>query len=180
MKNIILRFLTFASVGIIFAGCANQVNTPARQNPMSYTKEVILEVQNSIPQYKTITVRTPYQDCWDEEVPVKVDDGNIMMGALIGGIAGGILGHQVGGGSGKDAATAGGAFLGTIIGSKLAQNQNPEVRYQTQRKCVTRYDEKRTDRFINYKNIAYYNGQTIIRYSERPLKKIRLHVSVNY
>ncbi len=180
MKSILLKFLTFVSVGIIFAGCANQVNTPVGQNPASYTKEVVLDVQDSIPQYKIVTIRTPYQDCWDEEVPVKVNDSDVMVGALIGGIAGGILGHQVGGGSGKDVATVGGAFLGTIIGSKLAQNQNPEVRYQTQRRCVTKYDEKTTDRFINYKNIAYYNGQAIIRYSDRPLRKIRLRVSVNY
>jgi uncharacterized protein YcfJ len=40
-------------------------------------------------------------------------------GAVIGGVVGGLLGHQVGGGSGKSAATIGGAIAGAAIGSQV-------------------------------------------------------------
>lgn len=43
-------------------------------------------------------------------------------GAVIGGVLGGLLGSQIGGGSGKLAATAGGAILGLIIGSETGRS----------------------------------------------------------
>lgn len=66
---------------------------------MHYSDSV--NVINSEPIYKTIITRTPYQECWDEEVTSSSGGSDSPLGALIGGVAGGILGHQVGGGSGK-------------------------------------------------------------------------------
>ncbi len=140
-----------------------------------------IRVIKSTPEYRTVTTRTPYQECWDEQVPVSSSNGaNDNIGALIGGVAGGILGHQVGGGSGKTAATVGGAIIGTLVGKNLSQNQNSGIAYQNQRKCVTKYDEKTSERFVGYKNIARYKGKTIIKYSDRPLHRIRLHINVSY
>jgi len=142
-----------------------------------------IPVIKSEPVYKTVTKRTPYQECWNEQVPVSSggsSDGTI--GALIGGVAGGILGHQVGGGNGKTAATVGGAIIGTLVGKNLSQNANSgtTTTYQTQRKCVTKYNESEEEKFIGYKNIGNYKGKTIIKYSDRPLQRIRLYVSVSY
>jgi uncharacterized protein YcfJ len=71
-------------------------------------------------------VGPPNQRCWVERQQVTEaaprSEPNVG-GALIGGIVGGILGHQVGGGMGKDLATAGGAVAGAVVGSNLA-NQN--------------------------------------------------------
>jgi uncharacterized protein YcfJ len=71
-------------------------------------------------------VGPPSQRCWVERQQVTEavprNEPNVG-GALIGGIVGGILGHQVGGGTGKDLATAGGAVAGAVVGSNLA-NQN--------------------------------------------------------
>jgi uncharacterized protein YcfJ len=139
-----------------------------------------VRVIKSTPEYRTVTVRTPYQECWDEQVPVSTSSGNDNVGALIGGVAGGILGHQVGGGSGKTAATVGGAIIGTLVGKNLSENQNSQVSYQNQRRCVTRYKEGTSERFIGYKNIARYKNQTIIKYSDTPLKYIRLTNTVSY
>jgi uncharacterized protein YcfJ len=43
-------------------------------------------------------------------------------GALAGALIGGILGHQVGGGTGKDIATAGGAIAGAYVGSNVGRD----------------------------------------------------------
>ena len=142
-----------------------------------------IPVIKSEPVYKTVTKRTPYQECWDEQVPVSSGgSGDGTVGALIGGVAGGILGHQVGGGSGKTAATVGGAIIGTLVGKNLASKGNSQATttYQTQRKCVTKYNETEEEKFIGYKNIGNYKGKTIIKYSNHPLRRIRLYVSVSY
>ena len=69
-------------------------------------------------------VGPPNQRCWVERQAVAAPSNQPNLGgALIGGVVGGILGHQVGGGSGKDLATAGGAVAGAVIGSNVA-NQN--------------------------------------------------------
>ena len=49
-------------------------------------------------------------------------------GTLIGAVAGGILGNQVGGGSGKVAATAIGAFVGGIVGSEIGRSLDEQDR----------------------------------------------------
>jgi uncharacterized protein YcfJ len=66
----------------------------------------------------------PEQRCWIEReaVPPQRSAPNVP-GAIIGGVIGGILGHQVGGGSGKDIATAGGAVAGVIIGSNVGTDR---------------------------------------------------------
>lgn len=66
-------------------------------------------------------VGPPSQRCWIEREQVaqpRSSDPNVG-GAVLGGIVGGILGHQVGGGSGKDLATAGGAIAGAAIGANV-------------------------------------------------------------
>jgi uncharacterized protein YcfJ len=41
---------------------------------------------------------------------------------VVGALIGGVLGHQVGGGRGKDVATAGGAVAGAVIGSNAGRD----------------------------------------------------------
>lgn len=61
----------------------------------------------------------PNQRCWVERQAVPAQSSGNLGGAVLGGVIGGILGHQVGGGSGKDAATAVGAVAGAAIGSNM-------------------------------------------------------------
>ena len=70
-------------------------------------------------------VGTPEKRCWVErgQVPQDQTSANVP-GAVVGALLGGILGHQVGGGTGKDIATAGGAIAGAVIGSKVGGNAN--------------------------------------------------------
>lgn len=77
-------------------------------------------------------VGPPEQRCWVERQQV-YSDGNVG-GAIIGGIIGGVLGHQVGGGRGRDVATAGGAIAGAAIGN----NQGGGATYDRNlRRCET-------------------------------------------
>lgn len=45
------------------------------------------------------------------------------VGAVVGGVAGALLGSQVGGGSGRTAATVLGGVAGAVAGSQIARNQ---------------------------------------------------------
>lgn len=63
---------------------------------------------------------TPQQRCWVEREQVVQDRGGANVPAAIAGaLIGGVLGHQVGGGSGRDIATAGGAVTGAVVGSRM-------------------------------------------------------------
>jgi uncharacterized protein YcfJ len=62
----------------------------------------------------------PEQRCWVEREQVSSGQANVP-GALVGAVIGGILGHQVGGGRGKDVATAGGAVAGAALGSNVGR-----------------------------------------------------------
>ncbi|BDY12596.1 glycine zipper 2TM domain-containing protein [Hydrogenimonas cancrithermarum] len=138
-----------------------------------------VRVIRSEPIYRTVTVRTPIEECWDEEVPVsRNDDGTL--GAIIGGAAGGILGHQVGGGSGKTAATVGGAIIGTLVGKNLSEQGSSSPSYRIERRCKTRYKERTENRFVGYKNYARYKGREIVKFSDEPLKRIDVTVTVTY
>jgi uncharacterized protein YcfJ len=68
-------------------------------------------------------VGTPEQRCWVEREQVSQERGAANIPAAIAGaLIGGILGHQVGGGSGKDIATAGAAVAGAAIGASIGRN----------------------------------------------------------
>jgi outer membrane lipoprotein SlyB len=51
--------------------------------------------------------------------PVQVKGEGSGAGAVIGAVAGGVAGHQVGGGRGKDVATAAGVILGAMAGHEV-------------------------------------------------------------
>lgn len=65
----------------------------------------------------------PDRRCWVERQQVNESSGGEpnVGGAIIGGIIGGVLGHQVGGGRGKDVATALGAIGGAAIGNNAGR-----------------------------------------------------------
>lgn len=66
-------------------------------------------------------------------------------GAIIGGVAGAVLGNQIGGGSGRDAATVLGAVGGAAVGSQVGRNMNTQqpmyrVTVQTDQGTTRFYD----------------------------------------
>ena len=82
-------------------------------------------------------VGPPTQRCWIERQQVQQPsrgEPNIG-GAIVGGVIGGILGHQVGGGSGKDLATAGGAVAGAAIGANTGRSGGGSVVDRDVQRC---------------------------------------------
>jgi uncharacterized protein YcfJ len=75
------------------------------------------------------------QRCWVEREQVSSGQANVP-GALVGAVIGGILGHQVGGGHGKDLATAGGAVAGAMVGSNVGRDGGQGYGQNVQR-CET-------------------------------------------
>jgi uncharacterized protein YcfJ len=166
----------------------------------SYTEYV--NVVQSKPTYENVVTRVPTQQCHDEMVPKRynsyqtssnyndrrVDSGS----AIVGGVIGGVLGHQIGKGHGKDVATIGGAILGSLIGqnsTRRSENRhnavydsgyNSSSSCQTRRVCKTIYSERSERKFMGYKNIGYYKGRKIVKYSNQRLNTIPVHVSINY
>ena len=141
----------------------------------SYSYYETVTVFKSESVYREVTISTPHQECWEEEIPVGDEDKTA--GAVIGGVAGGILGHQVGGGSGKDVATVAGAIIGTIVGSRLADDG---TRYERVRKCRTIYDSHREKKLVGYNNYFEYNGKTLVKFSSRKLYEVRVRVTISY
>ena len=89
----------------------------------------------SVPQYRT--------DCKIVEVPIyggrsQASTGDTIVGAIIGGA----IGNQVGGGSGKDAATVLGAIIGADVANKRATQQQQIIGYREEQTCnnVTYYE----------------------------------------
>ena len=73
----------------------------------------------------------PERRCWVEQRGYS--DRNVA-GAIVGGILGGVLGHQIGGGRGRDVATAVGAVGGAVVGSNVAGGRPGGVE-----RCSTEY-----------------------------------------
>jgi uncharacterized protein YcfJ len=82
-------------------------------------------------------VGPPEERCWvdREQVAGARREPNVG-GAVAGALIGGILGHQVGGGTGKDLATAGGAVAGGVIGSRIGGNDGAPTTRDV-RRCET-------------------------------------------
>jgi len=101
-------------------------------------------------------VGTPEQRCWIEREQVAQTQSNINVpGAIAGAVIGGILGHQVGGGTGKDLATAGGAVAGAAIGANVSGG-GQQAQTQDVQRCTSVPSQARPD----YWDVTYnFRGQ---------------------
>lgn len=92
-------------------------------------------------------VGPPQQRCWIEREQVVQNQGNQgVQGAIAGALIGGILGHQVGGGSGRDIATAGGAVAGAALGANLGRDSGgQQVTSQNVQRCATTPNQARPE-----------------------------------
>jgi uncharacterized protein YcfJ len=92
-------------------------------------------------------VGPPEQRCWTEREQVAPERGRANVpGAILGAVIGGVLGHQVGGGRGKDIATAGGAVIGGAVGANAGRDRNGQPGYsQDVQHCETVASQARPD-----------------------------------
>jgi uncharacterized protein YcfJ len=89
--------------------------------------------------YARAVLGTPAQRCWitREQVVHQSPAGGVNVpAAALGAIVGGILGHQVGGGSGKQIATVGGAVGGAVLGAQYGRTgDHHDVDTRDVRRC---------------------------------------------
>ena len=70
-------------------------------------------------------VGAPTERCWIEQQQATSGGSSNQAGrALLGAVIGGVIGHQIGGGTGRDIATAGGAVTGAVIGARSGRDDN--------------------------------------------------------
>ena len=111
---------------------ANEAPEPLAAPTYEYYRRPNERVTDALVTSVRAVVGPPEQRCWVERQQVNSDPN--IGGAIIGGILGGVLGHQVGGGRGRDIATAGGAVAGAAIGN----NQGGGYTYDRNlRRCET-------------------------------------------
>ena len=122
----------------------------------------------------TQTVRTPRQECHDQQVthtkPVK--DENRIAGTALGALLGGVLGNQVGGGHGKTLATVAAAAAGGYAGNKTQQQMQENDTYTTvEKRCETVYDQQ--EKISGYDVRYSYKGkEDSVRMDHEPGAKI--------
>lgn len=116
---------------------------------------------------------TPEQRCWleQEQIAPQNSSANIP-GAIAGAVIGGVLGHQVGGGHGKDLATAGGAVAGGFLGANIGRSESP-----TQTRDVQRCADTPTATRPDYWDVSYnFRGQEHrIQMTTRPAATITVN-----
>ena len=83
-------------------------------------------------------VGPPEQRCWVERQQVVERSDVNVPGAVVGAVIGGLLGHQVGGGHGRDVATAGGVVAGAAIGANVGRSDQVVTRDVQRCKTVQR------------------------------------------
>jgi uncharacterized protein YcfJ len=98
-------------------------------------------------------VGAPEQRCWLErqQVVQERNDAANVPGAIAGAVIGGVLGHQIGGGRGRDVATAGGAVAGAAIGANVGGG-GTQVYSQDVQRCATVQGRGRPE----YWDVMYY------------------------
>ena len=131
-------------------------------------------------QYENISV--PRQEChsdWVSEARPSAERN--YGGAVLGGLAGALLGNQVGGGHGREAATAVGAVVGALTGDNLAsrgrwgQSAEPVRREVTSCRTVNELQS----RVMGYRVDYEYRGQRFTRLmQDKPGPFMAVRVSV--
>lgn len=107
------------------AAAANPVaNTPVQPAPVRRAP-VIVQAPAPAPVVVCATCGTV-----ESVVAVQRTGSGSGLGAVAGGVVGGLLGNQVGGGSGKTAATIVGAVGGGFAGNAIEKNVNKTTVYQ--------------------------------------------------
>lgn len=135
--------------------------------------------QAQVTSVRAVFGSAPQTRCWVDREQIREDrrgDVNVP-GAVVGAIVGGVLGHQVGGGRGRDVATAGGAVAGAVVGGNVGRDDRGD-RYNE--RSVQRCEQVPSSGQPDYWDVEYsYGGQVFnsqLNYAPGP--QIPVHVSV--
>jgi uncharacterized protein YcfJ len=123
------------------------------------------------------TVKTPRQDCHDEQVthtkPVK--DEHRLVGTGVGAVVGGLLGSRIGGGNTRIVTGLAGAAAGGYAGNKIQEKvQQGNTYTTTEERCVTVYDSHEEP--AGYEVVYMLDGKRHhVRMDHDPGKVIPVH-----
>jgi uncharacterized protein YcfJ len=137
-------------------------------------------VRSAEPQYESVAV--PRQECANQLVTeTRRTSSRDYGGAIVGGIAGALLGNQVGGGHGREAATAVGAVVGAMTGDNLANRGRYDTYEQTPRQVTTcRTVQDFQQRLTGYRVEYEYRGNVYTTFMPQdPGRMVRVRVSVD-
>jgi len=116
-------------------------------------------ITNVEPNYRTVYMNVPQQQCQDVEVPIYgtvQGGGNAVEGALTGAIIGGILGEAIGGKNERNA----GAIFGAIVGGDKAANGTRQeiIGYEVHRECSEVIVRQQVNQIRDYLITFEWNG----------------------
>ncbi|RLK48234.1 uncharacterized protein YcfJ [Alkalispirillum mobile] len=157
-----------ATAGLLAAGLAQAAGS-------QYAYGEVLSVT---PQYRTVEVSNPRQECWDQPVQRTTQGQRNTAAVIAGGVAGGVVGSRFGGGRGRDAAIAAGTLAGAGIADGLSGTESRTYTVN-ERQCRTVHDTRTEERRDGYRVRYLYDGQEYsTRTNSHPGDRIRLRVSV--
>lgn len=179
MKNSI-RKITFTTMAAMGLSAASVLISAAAYGQTEYVYAEVLETR---PIYQSVTVSTPRQQCWQEQVLVRESHrSGSRTPVLVSTIVGGAIGNAVGNNkSSRRVGTVVGAALGHSVGRDIVNaNSHPQpARYQTVQHCDTVNEYRNEERLTGYQVVYRYNGaERSVHMDHDPGDRIRLRVQV--
>ena len=137
MKNMLNRFALLGRLGLGAAALA-ALSACVAPAPYYQTTTYPYEPAPSYPVAGTPVQYASFGRVVNIEVIQTQSSGSPQsaVGAVTGGVVGGVLGHQVGGGSGKAAATVLGVVGGALLGNAIEANTRAPRVYQNYRVSI--------------------------------------------
>lgn len=171
------------STAQVQAGGSSSTGHRSTQSYQEYARVVHVE-----PQYRTVRVEAPREQCWEERVAYNdnhyndsgYNNGRSHAGGksytpqILGAVVGAAVGRKFGRGRGQDAATVAGAVLGGSIGRDINRQHRSHRRghdnahhnrrhqsnqYQVIERCETVNDYRTEERVDGYRVEYEYEGR---------------------
>ncbi len=156
------RWVLLASAALV-AGAAWAPRAQAQNPEMG-------RVLSSVPVVQQTAV--PRQVCTNEQVTVPGQKSGA--GALLGGVAGGAIGNQIGGGSGRAAATMLGLVGGAMLGNSIEGGGQPQTQWAQRCTTQTVYENQTVGYNVTYE---YAGKQYTVQMAQDPGPWVRLQVT---
>jgi uncharacterized protein YcfJ len=135
--------------------------------------------QAQVTSVRAVFGSAPQTRCWVDREQIREErSGDVNVpGAVVGAIVGGVLGHQVGGGHGRDVATAGGAVAGAVVGGNVGRDDRGDLYSE---RAVQRCEQVPPSGQPDYWDVEYrYGGQVLntqLNYAPGPQIPVRVSV----
>ena len=172
-KNLGLN-LTIAAFGLVLASGAQAQTMLVKV--LQKSDEIVSKV------YKEV----PIKSCRVEQIPIygtqaggqQASTADVVASAIFGGL----LGNQVGGGTGKDAATLLGAIAGADMANKKGKSKQVIVGHNQQEVCDVIMQQRSVNQVTGYKTYIEFGGNvwqmtTVIPYTKGEFLSVNVNIT---